>query len=69
MESEVVNLISQMGFPIVACCGIFYLYEKTIKEITATLNKMDTTLSILVQALHKLDLDIDATINEDNGGK
>ena len=65
---EITSFISQVGFPIAAFCGIFYLYEKTTKEISATLNKMDTTITLLVQALHKLDVNIDMDIAS-NGGK
>lgn len=44
MENEIVQLISTVGFPIVACVGLFYLYDKTIKDLTITLNKIDATL-------------------------
>lgn len=39
-----VQLIGSVGFPIVAFCGIFYLYDKTVKELTVTITKIDTTL-------------------------
>lgn len=48
---EVVQIISSVGFPIVACCGMFYLYDTTIKNIINTLNKMDDTLTELSNAI------------------
>lgn len=36
--------IGSVGFPIVACCALFYLYNQTITVLTNTLSKMDKTL-------------------------
>ena len=43
--------IGSVGFPIVACCAMFYLYNKILGELTTTLSKIDTTLEILVKRL------------------
>lgn len=55
---EIVNAIGSVGFPIVACCGLFYLYDRTIKEIInaldnvkETLHKVDSTLGDLSKKL------------------
>lgn len=55
---EIVNAIGSVGFPIVACCGLFYLYDRTIKEIInaldnvkETLHKVDDTLEDLSKKL------------------
>lgn len=40
----VLSAIGSVGFPIVACCALFYLYDKTITKLTATLEKVDKTL-------------------------
>ena len=55
---EIVNAIGSVGFPIVACCGLFYLYDRTIKEIInaldnvkETLHKVDDTLGDLSSKL------------------
>jgi hypothetical protein len=55
---EIVNAIGSVGFPIVACCGLFYLYDRTIKEIInaldnvkETLHKVDDTLGDLSKKL------------------
>ena len=36
--NDIVTLIGSLGFPIVACGGIFYLYNRTLKDFTSTLN-------------------------------
>jgi hypothetical protein len=38
--NELGTFISSVGFPIAASVGIFYLYNKTIKELTVTLEKI-----------------------------
>lgn len=41
--------IGSVGFPIVACCAMFYLYNKILGELTTTLTKIDSTLEIIVK--------------------
>ena len=36
--------ISTVGFPIVACCVLFYLYDKTLREVVSTLQDVSNTL-------------------------
>lgn len=36
--------ISTVGFPIVACCILFYLYDKTLREVVSTLADVSHTL-------------------------
>lgn len=45
--NTIIQAIGSVGFPIVACCALFYLYDKTITKLTATLEKMDKTLDKL----------------------
>lgn len=47
--NEIVTAISTVGFPIVACGGIFYLYDKTIKDLTIILNKIDSTNQMILE--------------------
>ena len=47
----IITAIGSVGFPIVACVGIFYLYDKTIKSLTITLTKIDGTLDRIVKKL------------------
>ena len=55
MEGDALQAISQfiasVGFPIAAFAGIFYLYDKTIKELTVTINKIDSTLTYIMRHL------------------
>lgn len=52
--NEIITVISSVGFPIVACVGIFYLYDCTIKELTITLAKIDTTLDGVASAIKEM---------------
>ena len=42
--NTIISAIGSVGFPIVACCALFYLYDKTITKLTTTLEKVDKTL-------------------------
>lgn len=54
------QLIGSVGFPIVAFCAIFYLYDKTVKELTVTIKKIDSTLQHIIS---HLDIDEKKEIN------
>ena len=49
---ETVQMISQListtGFPIAACVGMFYIYNKLMTELFPVLSKIETTLDILL---------------------
>lgn len=32
--TTIAQLIGSLGFPIIACCALFYLYDRTLKEFT-----------------------------------
>lgn len=51
-----IQLIGSVGFPIVAACGMFYLYDKTIKDLTVTLTRIDTTLTHIIARIEKEEL-------------
>lgn len=55
MVNTIIQLINGCGFPIAACIGIFYLYNKTISGITTTLSKLDTTLDSVASTLERID--------------
>lgn len=40
MESDFVQLISNVGFPIAAFCAMYYMCNTTIKENTKALNEL-----------------------------
>ena len=47
----IIAAVGSVGFPIVACVSLFYLYDKTIKSLTITLTKIDGTLDRIVEKL------------------
>lgn len=51
---EIVNAIGSVGFPIVACIGLFYLYDRTIKDIVNALDNVNTTLNNVNNTLDKI---------------
>lgn len=53
--SNIVQMIGSVGFPIVAATAMFYLYDKTIKELTATIMKIDTTLDHIMSRIESWD--------------
>ncbi|EJW89478.1 hypothetical protein EVA_22412 [gut metagenome] len=58
--NTIVSIIGSVGFPIIACCGLFYLYDKTIKDLTVTLTKIDATLEGVAKAIEEMRSDSDA---------
>lgn len=54
--NTVIQAIGSVGFPIVACCAMFYLYDKTVTNLTSTLERIDKTLD---KVLDKLDVEVD----------
>lgn len=50
--NEIMTAISTIGFPIIACCGLFYLYDKTIKDLTIVLNKIDQTNQMILDMVN-----------------
>lgn len=46
--TQIMTAISTVGFPIMACVGLFYLYDKTIKDLTNVLNKIDNTNQMIL---------------------
>ena len=48
MDDFILSAIGSVGFPIVACIALFYLYDKTIRSLNETLGKINTTLERLV---------------------
>ena len=51
----IMQTISTVGFPIVACVGLFYMYDRIIKDLTITLTKIDATLEQIVSRLDKIE--------------
>lgn len=52
-STEIMQAISTVGFPIVACCILFYLYDKTLREVVSTLQDVSQTLREVAETLRK----------------
>lgn len=52
--NDIVTFIGSLGFPIVACMGMFYLYNRTLKDFTATLNDIVTQIKELREDIKEL---------------
>lgn len=50
----IVTLIGSLGFPIVACVGMFYLYNSTLKDFTNTLDGIASEIKELREELKGL---------------
>lgn len=46
-----IQAIGSVGFPIVACCGLFYLYNQTITKITNSLELLNKSVELLANKL------------------
>ena len=49
--NSIISAIGSVGFPIVACCGLFYLYNETITKITNTLELLNKSVEMLAKEL------------------
>lgn len=45
--NEIVQAIGALGFPIVACCGLFWMINTSMKELTGAINKLSESITIL----------------------
>jgi len=52
--NDIVSLIGSLGFPIVACVGMFYLYNRTLKDFTSTLSNIVSEIKELREGLKEL---------------
>lgn len=52
--NDIVALIGSLGFPIVACVGMFYLYNRTLKDFTSTLDNIASEIKELREELKEL---------------
>ena len=49
--NSIIAAIGSVGFPIVACCGLFYLYNESITKITNTLELLNKSVEMLAKEL------------------
>lgn len=59
----IIQAIGSVGFPIVACCAMYVLYDKTINKLTITLDKIDKTLDKLFDYV----VDVKSTLDKIDG--
>lgn len=52
-SNEIMQAISTVGFPIAACCVLFYLYDKTLREVVSTLQDVSQTLREVADSLRR----------------
>lgn len=52
--NDIITLIGSLGFPVVACVGMFYLYNRTLKDFTITLNDIASEIKELREELKEL---------------
>lgn len=52
--NDIITLIGSLGFPIVACVGMFYLYNRTLKDFTSTLNDIANEIKELREELKEM---------------
>lgn len=48
--NELVQAVGGLGFPIVACCGLFWMINTTMKELTGAINKLSDSIAILTMS-------------------
>lgn len=53
--NAVMQAMSTLGFPIVACVALYYLVTNTIAKVTEALNDINKTLIIVTERLDKLE--------------
>ena len=58
--NDIITAISTVGFPIIACGGLFYLYDRTIKDLTTVLNKIDNTNQMILDLVKESRIDKNA---------
>lgn len=49
--TEVTQLISSVGFPIVACMAMFYMNNKTLTELKDTIQNNTTVMELILQKI------------------
>lgn len=45
--NELVQAVGGLGFPIVACCGLFWMINTTMKELTTAIDRLSDSIAIL----------------------
>lgn len=48
-----VTMITTVGFPIAACCALFYLYDKTMNNVSMTLKELTDVMREVKEDLER----------------
>lgn len=51
--NQIVQAIGSVGFPIVACCGLFWMINTTMKDFTLTVNNLNASIVKLTDKFSK----------------
>ncbi len=51
--NQIVQAIGSVGFPIVACCGLFWMINTSMKEFTFTINNLNASIVKLTDKFSK----------------
>lgn len=54
--NAIIQAVGSVGFPIVACCALFYLYNETITKITNTLELLNKSIETLTEDIKRKDI-------------
>ena len=49
--TEITQLISSVGFPIVACMAMFYMNNKTLTELKDTIQNNTSVMELILQKI------------------
>lgn len=60
--TEITQLISSVGFPILACMAMFYMNNKTLTELKDTIQNNTTVMELILQ---KIGVDVNAKDKSD----
>lgn len=46
--NAIVQAIGSVGFPIVACCGLFWMINTSMKELTGAINNLNASITKII---------------------
>ena len=49
METDIINAIGSVGFPIVACGALFKMVNTTMKELSYAINELTKSIQIITK--------------------
>ena len=49
VETDIINAIGSVGFPIVACGALFKMVNTTMKELSTAINELTKSIQIITK--------------------